>query len=112
TEQHGSLLRALESKKVQIFSECRSGFCGGCKTRIISGRVTYLTEPLAELKHDECLPCCCVPSGDLELDLSHEGAAIVARTHHGLGQSSNAAPSSSPAPSASTAKVLVNASKE
>ncbi|MGL6123332.1 MAG: class I ribonucleotide reductase maintenance protein YfaE, partial [Shewanella sp.] len=77
TEQQGSLLQALEAKKVSIFSECRNGFCGACKTRIISGKVRYLTEPLAELKQDECLPCCCVPTEDLELDLSPEGAAVV-----------------------------------
>lgn len=77
TEQHNSLLQALEAKKVTIFSECRSGFCGACKTRIISGSVSYLTEPLAELNADECLPCCCIPSEDLELDLSPEGAAVV-----------------------------------
>ncbi|EGM70239.1 class I ribonucleotide reductase maintenance protein YfaE [Shewanella sp. HN-41] len=77
TEQQGSLLQALEAKKVSMFSECRSGFCGACKTRIISGKVSYLSEPLAELAHDECLPCCCVPSEDLELDLSPEGATVV-----------------------------------
>ncbi|MCD8550726.1 MAG: class I ribonucleotide reductase maintenance protein YfaE [Shewanella xiamenensis] len=77
TPQHGSLLQALEAKKVRIFSECRSGFCGACKTKVLSGRVSYITEPLAELKADECLPCCCIPSEDLELDLSPEGAAVV-----------------------------------
>lgn len=77
TQQHSSLLQALEAKKVRIFSECRSGFCGACKTKVLSGNVTYLTEPLAELKADECLPCCCIPTEDLELDLSPEGAAVV-----------------------------------
>lgn len=77
TEQQGSLLQALEAKKIKLFSECRSGFCGACKTRIISGKVSYLSEPLAELNYDECLPCCCVPTEDLELDLSPEGAAVV-----------------------------------
>ncbi len=77
TEQQGTLLQALEAKNVKIFSECRNGFCGACKTRVISGKVSYLNEPLAELKHDECLPCCCVPTEDLELDLSPEGAAVV-----------------------------------
>lgn len=77
TEQQGTLLQALEAKKVKIFSECRNGFCGACKTRVISGKVSYLNEPLAKLKHDECLPCCCVPTEDLELDLSPEGAAVV-----------------------------------
>lgn len=80
TEQQGTLLQALEAKKVKIFSECRNGFCGACKTRVISGKVSYLNEPLAELKHDECLPCCCVPTEDLELDVSPEGAAVVTYT--------------------------------
>ncbi len=77
SEQYVTLLQALEAKKVKVFSECRNGFCGACKTRIISGKVSYLSEPLAELKHDECLPCCCIPATDLELDLSAEGAAVV-----------------------------------
>lgn len=77
TEQQGSLLQALETKKIKLFSECRNGFCGACKTRIISGKVRYLSEPLAKLNQDECLPCCCVPTEDLNLDLSPEGAAIV-----------------------------------
>ncbi len=77
TEQHESLLQALESKKVTIFSECRNGFCGGCKTRVLSGSVSYLTEPLAHLEANECLPCCCIPAEDLELDLSPEGAMVV-----------------------------------
>lgn len=77
TEQQGSLLQALEAKNIKMFSECRSGFCGACKTRIISGKVSYLSEPLAKLNNDECLPCCCIPSEDLELDLSPEGATVV-----------------------------------
>jgi len=94
-KQHRSLLQALESKKVKIFSECRSGFCGGCKTRIISGRVTYLTEPLAELNADECLPCCCIPAEDLELDLSPEGAAVATRSKAPFTTSSLEQPSNS-----------------
>lgn len=77
TEQQGSLLQALETKKVNIFAECRNGFCGACKTKIISGTVCYSNEPLAELDIDECLPCCCIPTSDLDLDLSPEGATLV-----------------------------------
>lgn len=89
TPQHGSLLQALEAKKVRIFSECRSGFCGACKTKVLSGRVSYLTEPLAVLNADECLPCCCIPSEDLELDLSPEGAAVVTYSCHTRAQSTS-----------------------
>lgn len=68
-QQH-TLLEVLEVKKVNIFSECRRGFCGSCKTTINSGKVTYITEPLVELEADECLPCCCVPDTDIDLNLT------------------------------------------
>ncbi len=69
-QESNSLLEALEQKNIRIFSECRSGFCGACKTKVINGKVYYITEPLAHLDKGECLPCCCVPDGDLDLDLS------------------------------------------
>ncbi|TVP16299.1 class I ribonucleotide reductase maintenance protein YfaE [Shewanella sp. KCT] len=77
TSNHQSLLAALEQKKVRIFSECRNGFCGACKTKINRGSVVYHTEPLVELEADECLPCCCHPDGDLDLALSAQGAEVV-----------------------------------
>ena len=78
-QPHPSLLIALEHKKIQVFSECRNGYCGACKTKIISGSVTYHTQPLVTLKADECLPCCCTPTSDLDLNLSPEGADVVTR---------------------------------
>ncbi|MCL2909460.1 class I ribonucleotide reductase maintenance protein YfaE [Shewanella aquimarina] len=77
TSNHQSLLAALEQKKVRIFSECRNGFCGACKTKVNRGSVVYHTEPLVELEEDECLPCCCHPDGDLDLALSAQGAEVV-----------------------------------
>ncbi|QQX78320.1 2Fe-2S iron-sulfur cluster binding domain-containing protein [Shewanella sp. KX20019] len=78
-QQHLTLLEALEQKKVTTFSECRNGFCGQCKTKVISGSVSYLTEPLVTLAADECLPCCCIPNTDINLDLSGDGAEVVVR---------------------------------
>lgn len=78
-QQHQTLLEALEQKKVKIFSECRSGYCGQCKTKVLSGSVTYLNDPLVTLEADECLPCCCMPDADIDLALSAEGAEVVMR---------------------------------
>ncbi|WP_372871822.1 class I ribonucleotide reductase maintenance protein YfaE [Shewanella sp.] len=77
--QQQSLLEALEIKKIRIFSECRSGFCGACKTKVLSGNVQYFSEPLAALEEDECLPCCCIPEADLDLALNPTGAESVLR---------------------------------
>ncbi|MEC4724108.1 2Fe-2S iron-sulfur cluster binding domain-containing protein [Shewanella sp. D64] len=80
TQQHTSLLMALEQKKVKLFSECRNGYCGACKTKIISGSVIYHAEPLVHLEKDECLPCCCSPSSDLNLELSPQGIKLAQRS--------------------------------
>ncbi|MBW8184641.1 class I ribonucleotide reductase maintenance protein YfaE [Shewanella nanhaiensis] len=77
TQQYTSLLMALEQKKVKLFSECRNGYCGACKTKIISGGVTYHTEPLVHLEKDECLPCCCTPNSDLDLELPTQGVTLT-----------------------------------
>ncbi|MBL4913995.1 class I ribonucleotide reductase maintenance protein YfaE [Shewanella schlegeliana] len=78
-QQHLTLLEALEQKRVKIFSECRSGYCGQCKTKVKTGKVSYIREPLVTLETDECLPCCCIPDGDIDLALSANGAEMVVR---------------------------------
>jgi ferredoxin len=77
--QQATLLEALEEKKIKIFSECRNGFCGACKTQVLAGEVSYIKEPIASLNKDECLPCCCIPKTDLSLNLSTEGVEFIAR---------------------------------
>ncbi|KFZ38405.1 ferredoxin [Shewanella mangrovi] len=84
-QEQRTLLEILEDKKVRIFSECRSGFCGACRTKIRSGSVRYVTEPLAALAADECLPCCCVPNEDLDLELSSDGANMPPVYQHSYG---------------------------
>ncbi|WP_336244811.1 2Fe-2S iron-sulfur cluster-binding protein [Shewanella sp. SG41-4] len=38
---------------------CKSGFCGQCKSTLISGKVLLTQTPIAILADDEILPCCC-----------------------------------------------------
>ena len=40
--------------------DCKSGFCGQCKSKLISGKVKLIQQPIAILEKDEILACCCV----------------------------------------------------
>lgn len=64
-----TLLEALERHEVVIEYQCRSGYCGSCRCRMIKGQVNYRQLPLAFLNESEILPCCCVPASDIELDI-------------------------------------------
>lgn len=65
-----TLLEGLERVGVQVEYQCRSGYCGACRTRLLAGQIHYQFTPLAHLNPGEILPCCCVPCGQIELDLA------------------------------------------
>lgn len=49
-------LRTLTNK---LKFDCKSGFCGQCKSKLISGKVSLIQSPIAMLDEDEILACCC-----------------------------------------------------
>jgi ferredoxin-NADP reductase/phenylpropionate dioxygenase-like ring-hydroxylating dioxygenase large terminal subunit len=61
SREDGTLLELAEEVGLAPAFGCRSGICGTCKTRIISGGVDYLDEPLADRREGEILLCCSVP---------------------------------------------------
>jgi ferredoxin len=66
--QHASsLLESLEAQDLHIEFQCREGYCGSCRTRLIEGEVHYTEEPMAWIDDDEILPCCCIPKSPLRL---------------------------------------------
>lgn len=65
----GTLLESAEKNGIDIHYHCREGFCGACRTKLISGDVEYTTDPLAYFDDDEVLPCCCVPKSDIEIQI-------------------------------------------
>lgn len=67
-----TLLEGLERTGHVVEYQCRSGYCGSCRTRIISGEVQYLSDPLAYVSNGEVLPCCCVPVETVSLDIGDE----------------------------------------
>lgn len=64
-----SLLEFAEDLGLDPPSSCRSGMCGACTTRKLSGEIEYEREPTAAAAEGEILLCCALPSGPVSLDL-------------------------------------------
>jgi ferredoxin-NADP reductase len=65
-----TLLEAAESAGAQIPSLCRSGVCGTCKTRLVSGDVEFSSDALdpEDQAQGYILPCVAWPAGDCNLE--------------------------------------------
>ncbi|EIM8481588.1 2Fe-2S ferredoxin-like protein [Serratia marcescens] len=63
------LLDVLEMHDVQVEYQCRSGYCGACRLKLVKGEVAYRQQPLAFINAGEILPCCCMPLTDIELEM-------------------------------------------
>lgn len=64
-----SLLDGLLRTGHQIEYQCRNGYCGACRCKLVSGEVSYPTLPLAFVPAGEVLTCCAKPESTLVLDL-------------------------------------------
>lgn len=64
-----SLLDTLQQHQIPLEYQCQQGYCGACRTELLTGEVDYDTPPLAYLQANEILPCCCQPCSDLILAL-------------------------------------------
>jgi ferredoxin-NADP reductase/predicted pyridoxine 5'-phosphate oxidase superfamily flavin-nucleotide-binding protein len=70
-EQHwekgdATLLETAEAHGIAPPFSCRSGSCGSCLTKKLSGTVAYRTQTTAEHAEDEVLICCAVPAKGTE----------------------------------------------
>ena len=74
---HETLLDGLERTGHEVEYQCRGGYCGMCRVRMLSGEVHYLEQPLAFVASDEILPCCCVPRGEISIDSQLRAELIV-----------------------------------
>lgn len=63
-----NLLDLAQEEGLDIPSGCCAGSCGTCQTAILSGKVKYENPPEWSVEAGSCLPCVCLPEGDLELD--------------------------------------------
>uniref|UniRef100_A0AAU8L0N6 Ferredoxin n=1 Tax=Pantoea phage Survivor TaxID=3232176 RepID=A0AAU8L0N6_9CAUD len=68
-EINTSLLDVLEENNIQVEYQCREGYCGSCRCKLISGEVEWVKDPLAFMGKGEILPCCVKAKGDIEVEL-------------------------------------------
>lgn len=66
-----SILDSLEREKVDAQFNCREGFCGVCRTKLIQGTVEYTLDPLAFIDDDEILTCCTQPTSHIEIKMEY-----------------------------------------
>ena len=53
SQDNESVLETLERENIDVNYNCREGFCGVCRTKLLSGSVDYRVEPLAFIDDDE-----------------------------------------------------------
>jgi hypothetical protein len=66
--QDANLLDFAERHGLAVDSGCRSGSCGSCQTRLVSGVVTYADKPDHDIPKSHCLLCVGKPQSALVLD--------------------------------------------
>lgn len=70
TPQTGTLLETAEAAGLKPTYSCRSGKCGACATRLVSGAVHYQRTPVITPAKGDVLTCCAVPMGDeVQIDI-------------------------------------------
>jgi ferredoxin-NADP reductase len=67
--QDANLLDFAERHGLAVDSGCRTGSCGTCQTRLLSGVVTYADKPDHDIPKGHCLMCVGKPQSALVLDL-------------------------------------------
>jgi ferredoxin-NADP reductase/ferredoxin len=64
-----SILELAEACDVPVRWSCRSGVCHNCESGLVSGTVSYGSEPLDMPAQGNVLVCCAAPVGDVVIDL-------------------------------------------
>lgn len=64
-----TILETLERHNIEAEYNCREGFCGVCRTKLLQGSINYTLDPLAFIEDDEVLTCCTVPTSNLEIKI-------------------------------------------
>lgn len=63
----------LEEKGYSLFYECKSGYCGNCKVKLIKGDIKYFIPIVAVATEEDILTCCSYPTSDIVVKLDKRG---------------------------------------
>ena len=72
TSEAGTVLDLARAQGLDPVVGCEDGWCGTCVTPVLSGAVTYETEPSCRVDAGHCLICRAVPdarAGKLRLEM-------------------------------------------
>ncbi|HIF9176347.1 TPA: class I ribonucleotide reductase maintenance protein YfaE [Photobacterium damselae] len=64
-----SILESLENNGVKAEFQCRDGYCGACRCKLLAGEVSYFKDTLAFVGQDEVLICSAKPVTDITLEV-------------------------------------------
>jgi ferredoxin len=67
--QDDNLLDFVERQGVAVDSGCRSGSCGTCEAKLVSGTVRYADQPDYDISPGHCLLCVAMPESALVLEV-------------------------------------------
>jgi len=66
-----TILETLQRNGIDTEFNCKEGFCGVCRTKLLKGSVEYNLDPLAFIDDDEILTCCTHPKGNIEIKIEY-----------------------------------------
>ncbi|MEH6578260.1 MAG: 2Fe-2S iron-sulfur cluster-binding protein [Amphritea sp.] len=67
-----SLLDAMEAQEIPAPYNCRGGYCGCCRVRLIEGEVEEVQDALFDTVGDEILTCCTRPTTHVEIEIPED----------------------------------------
>lgn len=66
-----TILETLERGNLEPQFNCREGYCGVCRTTLLTGSVEYILDPLAFIDDDEILTCCTIPTSSIDIKINY-----------------------------------------
>ena len=62
-----TLLEAMERSEINCEYQCRQGYCGHCRMRLLDGKICYRASVLAYAREGEILICSAKAQSDVQI---------------------------------------------